>query len=118
MNTIIVVDDDQTFCGLLKTVFELEGYQVVLEPNPHQVVPAVRRVNPVLLLMDVHSGHEDTLGVLGELRADEVLKGLPVVMTSGIDHAAECEAAGADVFILKPFRPSELLTIVADLINR
>jgi len=117
VNTVVVVDDDPTFCGLLKTVFELEGYQVALVHRPNDVVSAVRQVKPVLVLMDVHSGRGDTLGVLRELRADETLKTVPVVMVSGMDHSAECMAAGADVFILKPFRPSELLTVVADLVE-
>jgi len=40
------------------------------------------------------------------------------VMTSGMDRSDECLAAGADAFLLKPFRPSEALTVIANLINR
>jgi len=117
MNTVVVVDDDEVFSGLLKTVLELENYQVVVVPWPDDVVPAVRQVMPMLLLMDVHTGRGDTLGILRELRADETLKGVSVVMTSGMDRSAECLAAGADDFILKPFSPSELLAKVADLMG-
>jgi DNA-binding response OmpR family regulator len=118
MNTVVVVDDDQVFSGLLKTVLELEGYQVIVVPWPDDVVPTVRQVMPVLMLMDVHTGRGDTLGVLRELRTDEALNNVLVVMTSGMDRSAECLAAGADDFILKPFSPSELLTKIADLIAR
>jgi DNA-binding response OmpR family regulator len=116
MNTVVVVDDDQVFSGLIKTVLELEGYHVVAVPWPDDVVPTVRRVRPVLVFMDVHAGPGDTLGVLRELRADEALKGVSVVMTSGMDRSAECLAAGADTFVLKPFSPSELVTKIADLV--
>jgi DNA-binding response OmpR family regulator len=116
MHTIVVVDDDQVFGGLLKTVLEFEGYQVVIVPWPDEVLSTVRQVMPVLVLMDVHTGRGDTLGVLRELRADETLNSLLVVMTSGMDRSAECLAAGADAFVLKPFSPSELLAKVADLI--
>jgi len=115
---VIVVDDDQIFSGLLKTVLELEGYQVELVPDPDDVVSAVHRVAPGLVLMDVHSGRGDTLDVLRELRADEALESMPVVMTSGMDRAAECLAAGADEFLLKPFRPVELLELIAHLIGK
>jgi len=118
MSTVVVVDDDEVFSGLLKTVLELEKYQVVVVPWPDDVVPAVRQVMPMLVLMDVHTGRGDTLGILRELRADETLKGVSVVMTSGMDRSAECLAAGADDFILKPFSPSELLAKVADLMGR
>ena len=118
MNTVLVVDDDRVFSKLLRTVLELEGYRVVIVPRRDDVVPAVRQARPSLVLMDVHVSRGDTLGVLRELRADETLKTTPVVMTSGMDCSAECLVACADAFLLKPFRPSEALTVIADLINR
>lgn len=117
MNTILVVDDDKVFTTLLKTVFELEGYQAVVVNSQEDVVPTALQVKPALVMMDVHVSQGDTLGVLRELRADETLKAIPVVMTSGMDRSAECLTAGADLFMLKPFRPSELMTRVADLIQ-
>ena len=116
MSTILIVDDDRVFSGLLKTVFELEGHRAVVVNNREEVVPTALYARPALVVMDVHTTHGDTLGVLRELRADEMLKTIPVVMTSGMDRSAECLAAGANVFILKPFRPSELMRRVADLI--
>lgn len=109
MQTVLVVDDDKTFTGLLKTVLELEGYEATAVTRPQDVLPTARELGPVLVLMDVHAGHEDTIGVLRDLRSDEATGTIPVVMTSGMDHAAECLEAGADAFILKPFRPSEFL---------
>jgi two-component system chemotaxis response regulator CheY len=117
MNTIIVVDDDEVFCGLLKTVLEFENYEVVVEPNPDNVVTMVRQVQPLLVLMDVHSEQGDTLGILRELKADESSSAVPVVMASGMDRSGECLKAGASAFLLKPFRPDELITLVAKLVN-
>ncbi len=114
----MVVDDDQTFSGLLKTVLELEGYKVALVPSPEDVVPTARQEKPMLVLMDVHTGRGDTLDVLRELKSDETLKAMPVVMTSGMDRSPECLAAGADIFLLKPFRPAELLEVVAGLATK
>jgi DNA-binding response OmpR family regulator len=118
MSTVVVVDDDQVFSGLLKTVLELEGYQVTLVPRPDEVLPAVRQVMPALLLMDVHAGRGDTLSVLRALRADDAFQGVSVVMTSGMDRSVECLAAGADAFILKPFSTSELLAKVVDVVGK
>ena len=113
---IVVVDDDQVFGGLLKTVLEFEGYKVAVVPWPGDVLPALRQLAPVLVLMDVHTGRGDTLGILREIRADAELNGLLVVMTSGMDRSPECLAAGANDFILKPFSPADLLNKIADLI--
>jgi DNA-binding response OmpR family regulator len=117
-NTIFILDDDRTFTGLLKTVFELEGYQAITRATSTDLILIVQQIRPVLLVMDVHAGHEDTIGALQELKSSETTRTLPVIMTSGMDRSDECLSAGADAFILKPFRPSELLDIVEELIGK
>jgi CheY-like chemotaxis protein len=116
MDKIIVVDDDEVFCGLLKTVLEFENYEVTVEPNPSNVAAMIQQVQPVLVLMDVHSDQGDTLGVLRTLKADEATKKVPVVMASGMDRSDECMKAGASAFLLKPFRPDELVALVAKIV--
>jgi DNA-binding response OmpR family regulator len=116
--TVLVLDDDRTFTGLLKTVFELEGYQAAIASDPADLMSTVHQLKPVLLVMDVHTGHGDTVGALQELKSNEMTKTLPVIMTSGMDRRDECLRAGADAFILKPFRPSELLELVEELLGK
>ena len=116
--TILILDDDKTFTGLLKTVFELEGYQAAVTTRLADLMPVVRQVKPALLVMDVHVGQEDTLGTLRELKSDKVTKTMPVIMASGMDRSDECLNAGADAFILKPFRPTELLEIAEQFISK
>ncbi|MCX7681583.1 MAG: response regulator [Anaerolineae bacterium] len=118
MDKILIVDDDQVFCGLLKTVLEFEGYEAIIEPDPEAVVPKAREIQPMLILMDVHSEKRDTLDIVRKLKADENLGSIPVVMTSGMDRSPECEKAGADAFILKPFRPDELVALVAEVAKK
>ena len=118
MNTVIVVDDDKTFTGLLKTIFELEGYRAVVLSDPDTVMETARQESPLLILMDVHIGRNDTLDVLQELKSDGTLGTVPVVMDSGMDHSSKCLAAGADAFLLKPFRPTDLLATVERLIGK
>ena len=116
--TVLVLDDDKTFTGLLKTVFELEGFQAAVTADPVDLMPTVHQIKPVLLVMDVHAGREDTIGALRELKSNESMKSLPVIMTSGMERRDECLHAGADAFILKPFRPSELLDLVEELLGK
>ena len=117
MTTIFVLDDDRVFRELLKTVFQLEGYQTTVVPAPDDLVPMAREAMPDLVLMDVHMAHGDTFDAVRQMRAEETLQSVPVIMTSGMDHRAECKEAGADVFLAKPFRPPELLGLIGDLIE-
>jgi CheY-like chemotaxis protein len=118
VSTVLVVDDDKTFTGLLKTVFELEGHQAEILTSPDHVVATVCQIQPALVIMDIHIGQKDTLGVLEELTTNEITKQIPVLMTSGMDLTDKCLDAGAAAFVLKPFRPSELIEIVTNLIGR
>jgi DNA-binding response OmpR family regulator len=118
VDTIVVVDDDRAFGQLLTTVLDLEGYRAVIVTTPEEVVPTVRKVEPALVLMDIHIRNRDTLGALRDLKNDEALRRTPVIMTSGMDRAAECLDTGADSFLLKPFSPSELLAEINGLIAR
>ena len=118
METIVIVDDDRIFRQLLTTVLDLEGYRAVAVTTPEEVISTVREEEPALILMDIHLRNADTLGALRDLKRDEALCDTPVIMTSGMDRAAECLDAGADSFVLKPFRPSELLAQIRALTTR
>ncbi len=117
MYNILVVDDDQTFSGLIRTVLEFEGYNVLVETNPDLVLDKASELEPALLLMDVYSEQGDTLSLLREIRAEHSLEDMAIVMTSGMDRSVECAEAGADAFILKPFRPNELIELIAGTLS-
>jgi len=116
VKTIVVVDDDEVFGRLMSTVLDLEGYRPVVVEAVEDVVPTVREEGPALVLMDFYIHDQDTLGVLRELKNDEALKDTPVILTSGSDRSVPVLEAGADAFIAKPFRPSELLAEISGLI--
>ncbi|NLE46414.1 MAG: response regulator [Chloroflexi bacterium] len=115
MPKILIADDDTTMLGLLTTLMELEGNQVVTVTRPEDIIPAVRREGPALILMDYHLAGGDAMGPLVELKQSEDLKRIPVVVTSGMDRETVCLRAGAESFLLKPFRPAQLLAKIHEL---
>lgn len=115
MAKIVVVDDDQVFRQLLMTILQLEGHEAVAVVEPEAIVTTVRRERPALVLMDIHIGNRDTVATLRDLKGDAELGSIPVLMTSGMDRGKECLDAGADGFVLKPFRPSEMLAKIKEL---
>ncbi len=117
-STIMVVDDDRNIGRLLKTLFELEGYHVVAASTCEEVLPLLRQTLPDVALMDVHVQGQETIELVRQMRQDEKSAHIPVVMTSAMDRRQECLAAGADLFIIKPFLPDELVQTVIDLLKR
>jgi CheY-like chemotaxis protein len=113
---VLVVDDDKGMRRLLKTLFELEGYEVEVAAAYDEVFPAVRRALPDIILMDVRLEGRETTSLVGQMQGEGSLSQIPIVMTSGMDLRRECLEAGAKLFILKPFLPDELVTIIGDLL--
>jgi DNA-binding response OmpR family regulator len=102
---ILIVDDDPTTCTLLATTLELEGYQTASAHHiaNDDIITSLNEHHPDILFLDFYLGPKETLPYLTTIRQDAIWQRLPILMTSAIDHAAECLSAGATDFIIKPF---------------
>ncbi len=109
MAKILVADDDRVMLGLLTTLMELEGDEVITVTRPDDIVPIVQSEEITMVLMDYHLAGGDSMIALQTIKNDDDLKRIPVLVTSGMDREVECLRNGAEGFILKPFRPAELL---------
>jgi PAS domain S-box-containing protein len=90
-------------------------YEVEAVADGKAALDAVRERAPDLVLMDVMMPNLDGFGLLRELRADERLKTIPVILLSaraGEEARVEGMEAGADDYLVKPFSARELLARV------
>ena len=117
MSTVLVVDDEPEVGRLLKILFELEDHQVVLISTYGEVMPAVRQILPDVVIMDLRVQGRETLELVRQMRREEKVAHIPVVMTSGTDCHRRCVEAGADLFVLKPFLPTQLVEQVVGLVE-
>ncbi|MGD0878678.1 MAG: response regulator [Anaerolineales bacterium] len=109
MLKILLADDDFSMVGLLKTLLDMEGYQVMtLLDKPGDIMENIRSAKPDILLIDIYLGDRNGLDIVRQLRQMPDLDHIRIIMASGIDKREECLAAGADVFLLKPYMPNEL----------
>jgi DNA-binding response OmpR family regulator len=106
---ILVADDNKVMLNLLKTLLELEGGEAITVARAEEIIPKARETRPDLIMLDFHLAAGDTMGILQQIKADEALKQIPVIVASGMDRAEAARRMGADDFILKPFRPAELI---------
>jgi DNA-binding response OmpR family regulator len=115
---ILVADDDIVMLGLLRTLIELEGDHVTTVTRPEQIIPAAIKETPAMILMDYHLAGGDVMDTLVQLKATVGLRDIPVLVTSGMDREVACLRAGAEGFILKPFRPAELLNRIHTMVDK
>lgn len=117
MRKIVIVDDDPNMSRLMRTLFELEGFEVVTAQRYHEILPLIQQARPDAVLMDVRVQGRETLDVVRQMRREPDLTNIPVVMTSGMDYQKQCLDAGANCFLLKPFVPDEILKTVGTLLG-
>ena len=112
MAKILLAEDDATMVSLLKTLLKMEGFDVVMLDTDADVTAAVQQEMPDTILMDVHLGGQNGLQILESIRKNQDLANVRVVMTSGLNMKEECISRGASAFLLKPFMPDDLISIL------
>ena len=113
----MIVDDDRSMVRLLQTLLTLDGFSVAHEARAAEIIKVIRAEKPDVVLMDKNLAGTDGLLLLKQIRADAELSQLPVVIASGEDVGYQCKEAGANDFILKPYSPDYLTSILKKILN-
>ena len=112
---ILAVDDEKHIVRLVQINLQKEGYEVVTATNGREAVEAVAQHKPDLIVMDVMMPELDGFGALQLLKENPETAGIPVIMLTAKAQDADVFKgwqSGADLYLTKPFNPSELLTFV------
>lgn len=109
---IMMVDDEPILMDVLRAFLEEEGYQnfVTVEESP-SAIDVMRKRNPDIVLLDLKMPEVTGFEILEQVRADQNLQRVPViVLTSSSDPATKLKALelGATDFLAKPVDASEL----------
>lgn len=120
---VLVVDDNPDNVDVAQLIMETLGHHVDCAFNGHEALDAIRAAaGPYdMVLLDVAMPKLDGLGVLRALRAEAPTRELPVICLSAKASGTSeqsCLAAGADAFLTKPYRRSQLLSLVDEVLRR
>ena len=116
MQKVMLAEDDATMLSLLRTLLKMEGFETTALGDKEDVLDALRREKPDVLLLDVNLPHGNGIDFLRRIRHDEFLSKMAVIMSSGMPLETECQAAGADKFLLKPYMPHVLIEAIKNLL--
>jgi len=113
---VMIIDDDRTTVSLLKTLLEMDGFDVALAPRGSIALENAGKENPDVFLIDYHLSDMEGTTITAQLRADPKFARTPIVMSSGLNVEDEAKKAGANVFLVKPFEPGDLAPLFNKLI--
>jgi class 3 adenylate cyclase len=107
--SILVVDDSRTLRRILIRELNSLGFQNIVEAaDGLEALETVRSKQVDLMLLDMEMPELDGLGVLTELKSDDIYKSLPIIVISGADQfekTIKCIEIGAEDYLPKPFDP-------------
>ena len=75
-NKILLIEDDKTMLALLRTLLQLDGYQVAILTDDESIelaIDFIRQEKPALILMDVHLRQINGFDLLHSLRQNKEL---------------------------------------------
>ena len=116
--TILVVDDEPTLREALVEALEADGFRVVAAADGRQALETFRAEQPDLVLLDLMLPELSGIEVCRIIRAES---GVPIVMLTAksdtVDVVLGLES-GADDYIVKPFKPKELVARIRARMRR
>jgi two-component system response regulator MtrA len=115
---ILVVDDDAALSEMLTIVLTNEGFETVVCSTGDAALSAFRESRPDVVLLDLMLPGMDGIDVCRLIRAES---GVPIVMltakTDTVDVVVGLES-GADDYMVKPFKPKELVARIRARLRR
>ena len=120
-NRILIADDDPAVLEVFSMVLRRAGYEVWEASNGQQCLQMTRERRPDLVLLDVMLPDLNGIEVCRQIKADEALLDIFVVLVSGkaISAADKVSGAetGADDYIVKPVNPNEFLARIRTIVR-
>ena len=115
---VLVVDDDENICELIRLYLENEGFDVKIANDGLKAIEIFKSTTPDLVVLDIMLPGADGWQVCREIRK---ISQIPIIMLSAkgetFDKVLGLEL-GADDYMVKPFEPKELTARVKAVLRR
>ena len=127
--TVLIVEDELDMRIFISTLLETSGYLPVMTRDGKEGLIKARDVTPDLIILDVMMPGEGGVQLYRQLKTDQALKSIPVIMLSAVARKTfshylnmvnarlENSISGPEAYIEKPPEAEELLQITASLIG-
>ena len=117
---IVVVDDEPETGLLLCKLLESHGFRSKIARNGPEGLELILKHNPNLVLLDIMMPGVDGFDILSQIKTDERIKDVPVIMCSVLNSMSDvekCCKSGAAGYITKPFDIERVLDKVNDALK-
>lgn len=118
--TIMTADDSASVRQMVAFTLKQNGYTVIEAVDGRDALNKLGSQKVDMLLTDLNMPHLDGIGLIKGVRAGTLNKFIPIVMLtteSQDSKKAEGKAAGATGWIVKPFKPEQLIAVIKKVLG-
>ncbi|MCY7321980.1 MAG: response regulator transcription factor [Phormidesmis sp. CAN_BIN36] len=112
---LLLIDDDTNLILLVKDYLEFRGYEVITAENGRAALEVLEQETPDMIICDVMMPEMDGYSLVSAIRQDPKTSWIPVLFLSAKGQSQDRVKGlniGADVYMVKPFEPEELVAQV------
>lgn len=116
---IVIAEDEEHIGQMVSFKLEKSGFDVIWKQDGAAALEAVKSEQPDAVILDVMMPNMNGFEVLQEIKSSENLKHIPVIMLTAQGQESDIVNGidkGAADYLVKPFRPAELLARVNRLV--
>ena len=115
---VLAIDDSETMLNMVKQTLEMGGYEVVTAKDGKDGVAKYSESSPDIIITDINMPVMDGITLIGEIR--KLNSDIPIItLTTESEDQMKQKGfeAGANGWIVKPFRPAQFLDIVKQILS-
>jgi len=117
--TILICEDEEIMLAALSFRLRQNGFEVIAAENGREALNKIKEFNPDIIVTDIMMPYITGTELLNTLRR-EMQSNVPVIIISTLDQEEVILSAfqrGANDFIVKPFKPNELIIRIKKIIQ-
>lgn len=118
---VLIAEDEPAILDSLEFILKRAGFSVASATDGTAALSEIRRLSPKLVVLDVMLPRQSGFEVLKQIRANEAIRDLPVVMLTAKGQQQDkriAEELGADAFVTKPYANADVVEAVQSLMSR
>ena len=125
---ILIADDEQDCIDFVRDALADTSYEVLTAMDGEQALEVARQQSPQLIILDIQMPKRNGFEVFAELRADEKLKSVPIIMLTAITEKTGIKFDGKDMshfmdsepeaYVDKPIEPIVLKQTIKRLLKQ
>ena len=125
---VLVVDDDRNITTYLRTLLEDNGYETTTANDGNEGLGKAREQKPDAIALDLLMPKKTGIKLFRELRKDEALRNVPIVVVTGVANEYETfsnfkkfiyerKIPGPEAFLEKPINRDEFIVTIKEVVK-